>query len=739
MDTQELKWVLNDVLQKAIGRHDSVAHLSTLPGLISHDQASFPQAEVLPETGLGVTATYDLICKQVLPRLNNAAGPRWFGLVTGGVTPAALVADWLVPVWDQNVVLHRPLESVSTTLEQHSLDLLLDLFGLPREQFPGKTLTTGATASNILAILSARQYLGLTHWHLDIAEEGYCGKQIMCLGIKSHASIVKAASVAGVGRKNCIECGQWRPEEGLVWDIEKVESLLQSFQADGDKAAIVVVGFGEVNTGSFSQQIDQLRALCDKYKAWLHIDAADGHKWLNVPYDCGIFFTKHTRYTVETLGGIKAAYLEDDNSESNIPDPITMNLENSRRFRALPVYSTLMAYGKAGYQDIVERNCDFAQALHAWMNNEGSAWYETLSPCPLNIVLFHGRGKLASAKGCDDVLTFRLPGDDQDTQAVLRVSRPSVPRLKTINEVASMEWVRQHVPLIPVPKVLFWNASSEHAFEYTCLEWVPGVCMNDIWEQLDKEGIDDKIVSAIADVHLALVHAQPSFHQLGGLCFAADGSIVPGPVMEITMYDLDNLTQHFASCPQETLESLNIGGPFSSEAEYDIARLRRDMHIISIHSSCAHLLPLLPRLTRLIERLADPEDPLQTALHQKMHLSHRDLHMSNLMWDPDRQCITGVLDWEFSGVVSASRWDPGNTLIVMASAGESNEQASAFVHRLQMRLDALIWERDPEAYAAWRVQGLKTTVDKVISLVFYIVKFTITGEKPDAVRGAWSD
>lgn len=44
-----------------------------------------------------------------------------------------------------------------------------------------------------------------------------------------------------------------------------------------------------------------------------------------------------------------------------VPSPIYNGIENSQRFRALPLFASLLSLGKDGYADIVRRNVAFAQ------------------------------------------------------------------------------------------------------------------------------------------------------------------------------------------------------------------------------------------------------------------------------------------------------------------------------------------------------------------------------------------
>lgn len=77
----------------------------------------------------------------------------------------------------------------------------------------------------------------------------------------------------------------------------------------------------------------------------------DAHKLLNAPYDCGFFFCRHKDLLQQVLHNPNAAYLNFNASgAARIASPLDAGIENSRRFRGLPVYASLMAYGRRGYR-----------------------------------------------------------------------------------------------------------------------------------------------------------------------------------------------------------------------------------------------------------------------------------------------------------------------------------------------------------------------------------------------------
>lgn len=107
----------------------------------------------LPTTGWLPGPTTEFLLTRVLPGCLTAQnGPRYFGFVTGGVTPAAQLAETLLTGYDENVSVTLPDTTAATAVEARTLDMVLDLLGIERGTFKGRTITTGATASNVLGM-----------------------------------------------------------------------------------------------------------------------------------------------------------------------------------------------------------------------------------------------------------------------------------------------------------------------------------------------------------------------------------------------------------------------------------------------------------------------------------------------------------------------------------------------------------------------------------------------------------
>ncbi|RYP47003.1 hypothetical protein DL768_006863 [Monosporascus sp. mg162] len=401
-------------LERAYSRIRRAASVSTAspartlprPEAISAARASLPNPND-PDylKGRGGQATLDHILGTLAPAFTgqNLSG-RYWGFVTGSTLPIAEVADNVVSVYDQNVQVHLPEQSISTEVEDAALRMLLHLLDLgDPSAWEGRTFTTGATASNILglacgreAVLSARLppgsesvgELGLL-WACALAHV----EEIHVLTSMGHSSIPKAASIVGLGRASVKDL-PYSDEEPWRLDLDAVERELRQ---DG-VANIISVSAGEVNTGRFAttsfEEMKRLRELADRYGAWIHVDGAfgflarilpetsefarlrsmttgleladsitlDGHKLLNVPYDNGAFFTRKASTLTSVCKNPNAAYLC-GGASCAIQSPLDVGLENSRRFRALPVYAALLSEGREGLAAMVARMVRLARAI----------------------------------------------------------------------------------------------------------------------------------------------------------------------------------------------------------------------------------------------------------------------------------------------------------------------------------------------------------------------------------------
>ncbi|MFE6051854.1 pyridoxal phosphate-dependent decarboxylase family protein [Kitasatospora sp. NPDC056446] len=402
-DLARLPELLEETRQQAVAFLDGLDRRPVVPA----PPAPTEPAPARPvEAGGGLSAALAEFAERWEPRLSASAGPRYFGFVTGGATPAALAGDWLTAAVDQNS--NSSLDPAGQHLERETVGLLRGLFGLSAAHHG--TFVSGATMSNTVGLAIAREWLG-ERLGVDVAEDGVGALgRVRVLSGSAHSSVSKALSVLGLGRTAL------RTVPALPGREAVDPAALERALAEADGPCVVVANAGTVNTVDF----DDLRAIAElreRYGFWLHVDAAFGafaalspehaelvagldladsvcvdlHKWLNVPYDSAVQFTRRPdlqarvfRNAAAYLGPAPGAGREHPGGEQ--PDLVHLTPENSHRLRALAAWFTLRAYGRSGYREIVERNVAGARALGEAVGRIDGL--RLLAPVRLNVVCF---------------------------------------------------------------------------------------------------------------------------------------------------------------------------------------------------------------------------------------------------------------------------------------------------------------------------------------------------------------
>jgi glutamate/tyrosine decarboxylase-like PLP-dependent enzyme len=325
------------------------------------------------------------------PATVASAGGRYFGFVTGSTLPAARAAARLVSAWDQNACM-TVMSPAAAELERVAGRWLLDLLRLPATAAVG--FVTGATMGNLTALAAARHaVLGRHGW--DVEAQGLAGAPPLriVVGDEVHVSLLKALALLGLGRD--------RVERVAVDDQGRMRA---DALPDLDDTTILCLQAGNVNTGA-SDPLADIVPRAHEAGAWVHVDGAfglwlgaapararlvagidgadswstDGHKWLNVPYDCGFALCRDPVPLVAAMSAT-AAYLP-----SGVhPDAFQYTPEMSRRARGIEVWAALRSLGRSGVADLVERTCRLATRFASGLQDAG---HEVLNAVVANQVL----------------------------------------------------------------------------------------------------------------------------------------------------------------------------------------------------------------------------------------------------------------------------------------------------------------------------------------------------------------
>ncbi|MGW3964190.1 pyridoxal phosphate-dependent decarboxylase family protein [Amycolatopsis sp. NPDC005003] len=300
---------------------------------------------------------------------------RFFGFVMGGAHPVSVAADWLTSVWDQCGALYST-SPVAAVAEEIVVSWLVELFGLPAGTTAG--ITSGCASANLTGLAAARHHVFAERgW--DVGERGLVGAPVPRVLVSEgcHVTVTRALSLLGLGGQvaRLATDGQGRLR------LDALDAAL----AAGDGPLIVCAQVGTVDTGAVDP-LPEIAARVRAHRGWLHLDAAfgmwaaagprtaarvrglasadswatDAHKWLNVPYDCGLAFVAHPEAHRAALR-TQAAYLAHGGAEHR--DPLDYSPEMSRRARSLVLWATLRHLGRDGVAQLVERCCRLAGRL----------------------------------------------------------------------------------------------------------------------------------------------------------------------------------------------------------------------------------------------------------------------------------------------------------------------------------------------------------------------------------------
>jgi glutamate/tyrosine decarboxylase-like PLP-dependent enzyme len=333
-------------------------------------------AKPLARHGMAAEQVVRELAADVEGGLHAIGGARFFAWVIGGSLPAALAADWLTSAWDQNAHNYGTGPAAAIT-EEVVGGWLKDILGLPpRSSF---ALVTGCQMAHFTCLAAARHAL-LAQRAWNVEANGLSGAPPVRVisSDQAHGSIDRAVSMLGIGTSHIAKLA---PDSSGRLQAAALESALAE---KPDAPTVVVLQAGDLNIGAFDP-FEILIPLAKRYGAWVHVDGAfglwvaasssyrhllsgfeaadswatDGHKWLNVPYDCGYAFVADSEAHGASMSH-RASYIS---YSADARDQADWNPEWSRRARGFPSYAALRELGRDGIADMIERSCRHAHSL----------------------------------------------------------------------------------------------------------------------------------------------------------------------------------------------------------------------------------------------------------------------------------------------------------------------------------------------------------------------------------------
>jgi glutamate/tyrosine decarboxylase-like PLP-dependent enzyme len=345
----------------------------------------------LPAQGRDAGAVLDEIDRLGSPATVTMSGGRYFGFVNGSSLPVTVASNWLATAWDQNCALYV-MSPAAATFEAVALRWTLEALRLPADC--GGAFVVGATMANFTGLAAARHAVfARAGWNVD--EDGLAGAPplTVVVGAEVHATVRRVLGLLGIGRSRAV-----------VLPVDGQGRILARELPRLSGPAIVCLQAGNVNSGAFDPA-PELCAWAHEHGAWVHVDGAfglwaracppraaqaagyeladswatDAHKWLNVPYDCGVAMVRDAE-ALRAAMAMTAAYLP----PSGVRDPMHYSPDGSRRARAVDVWAALAFLGRDGLAELVDRCCRHATRLAQGLSAAG---HDVLNEVTLNQVL----------------------------------------------------------------------------------------------------------------------------------------------------------------------------------------------------------------------------------------------------------------------------------------------------------------------------------------------------------------
>ena len=381
MDTRRL---LHDVADRSADWLDALPDRPVGP---ARAPADMEVTAALGDAPLPVDQVIAELAAEAAPGLTAINSPRFFAFVMGGAHPAGIAADWLASAWDQNVGLAAPTPAAAA-FEDVAGRWLADLLGLPAGV--SFALVTGCQMAHVTALAAARHRVLANAGH-DVERDGLVGAPAIRVlaGEERHVTVDRALRLLGLGT------GSVEPVATDGSGAMRADRLAVALAAGDPRPTIVIAQAGNVNGGA----VDPLEDVCAAARAagaWVHVDGAfgmwaaasparrhlvrgaeradswatDAHKWLNVPFDCGVAFVRD-REAHRAAISVTAAYLVQDAGGPR--EPMDWTPEFSRRARGIAVYATLRALGRDGVAELVDRLCACAERFAERLADAGFA------------------------------------------------------------------------------------------------------------------------------------------------------------------------------------------------------------------------------------------------------------------------------------------------------------------------------------------------------------------------------
>lgn len=355
----------------------------------------------IPEQGEHFVDIFKDFEEKIIPGMTHWQHPSFFAYFPANSSYPSLLAEMLMSALGAQCMIWET-SPAAAELEEKMMLWLQQLMGIP-SSFEGVIQDTASTAT-LCAILTAREHY--TNYQVNV--RGFQSEKftIYC-SAHTHSSIDKAVKIAGLGSQNIRKV---TVDDAFALDPKALEQAIQQDIAKGYTPLCVIAAVGTTS----STAIDPIKAIgeiCQRYKVWLHVDAAyvgtatmlpekrwviegleladsyvfNPHKWMFTNFDCTAYFVKNKEALIRTFE-ILPEYLKTKSDGQQVNNYRDWGVPLGRRFRALKLWFVMRSFGTEGLQAKIRGHIQLAKDLAKVIKKRKD--FEILAPVDFNLICF---------------------------------------------------------------------------------------------------------------------------------------------------------------------------------------------------------------------------------------------------------------------------------------------------------------------------------------------------------------
>jgi len=366
-----------------------------------------------PEHGEDFDTIFSDFERIILPGVTHWNHPGFFAYFAITGSAPGVLAEFLSAALNQQAMLWRT-SPAATELEAVTLAWLRRLMGLP-DAFEGVIYDT-ASVSTLHALAAAREAAVP-----DVRAAGLAGRadgkvkingvRVYC-GEHTHTSVDKAVILLGLGHEALRRIGA---DEEFRMRPELLARAIAGDRAAGLLPIAVVATVGSTSSTSVDP-VDDIAAICERERVWLHVDAAyagvaamvpgyewilrgaekadslvvNPHKWLFTPFDLSVLYCRRMDVLRQAFA-LTPEYLKTSEGEAGVQNLMDTGIQLGRRFRALKLWMILRHFGAEGLRGHLAEHMRLARLFAGWV--DASDVFERVAPVPFSVVCFRLRGQ----------------------------------------------------------------------------------------------------------------------------------------------------------------------------------------------------------------------------------------------------------------------------------------------------------------------------------------------------------